>query len=251
MPSDVTLKIPVTKFGPSFRARYHGGDDFPVNIRSNQPTDEESSFLRPGTEPTVPIRKMGDFEHLLRKNTRVLSSLDWLLTTLKEVSSLPHQDASVVDALWALVQRTLGYVTDFSSCALCSTMLARREAFLKACDSTKVPRRTHTWATLRPLFPPSSALLGDAASTLRNAAREDREMHLISSLSAASRRTSGSRRSGRQSSSSTAPRSSNQRRPYQPRRSSDSAPNPSTGNSSSSSRGRRQPFRRGWGKRAQ
>ena len=251
MPSDVTLKIPVTKLGASFRAKYHGGDDFPVAMKSNQPTEEESSFLRSGAEPSVSIRKLGDIEHLLRKNTRVLSSLDWLLTTLKEVSSLPHQDASVVDALWAQVQRTLGYATDFSSGALCSTMLSRREAFLRSCDAAKVPRRTHTWATLRPLFPSSSALLGDAAATLRSAAREDREMQLISSLSAASRRTGGSRGSGRQTSSSAAPRYTSQRRPQQPRRSSESAPHSSTGNSSAAPRGRRQPFRGGRGKRAQ
>ena len=84
MPSHVTLKVPVTKLGSPFWAKYHGGDDFPVSMKSNQPTDKESSFLHPGAEPAVPICKMGDVEHLLRKNTRVLSPLDWLLTTHKK-----------------------------------------------------------------------------------------------------------------------------------------------------------------------
>ena len=192
LPGDVTTKVPFAKFGSGFRSKFHGGDDFPLTVKSLNPTPEEKSFLRPNVEPSVPIIKCADIEFLLRKNIRTLSSLDWLLRTLQEVTALPHQDGAVLDSLWSHIRRTLAYSTDFTAGALVSSIVLRREAFLKSCDPLKVPRRTHTWANLRPPFhAASTAMLGDAASVLRSSAREDREMHLMSSLS--SRRPSGSR----------------------------------------------------------
>jgi len=185
MPGDVTTKVPVSKFGQGFQPKFHGGEEFPIPIKSLTPTPDESSFLRRGEEPSVPCRKVADLEFLLRKNVRVLSSLDWLLTTLKEVSALPHQDPAVLEALWTHVRKCLAFSTDFSAGALISSVILRREGFLRSCDTAKVPKRTHTWATLRPPFArTSTALLGDATAVLRTTAREDRELELMSTLSA-------------------------------------------------------------------
>jgi hypothetical protein len=182
MPGDVTTRIPSAKFAKTFNAQYHGGAAFPMAVKSLQPSAEEKAYLRPGADPAVPIAKVGELEYLMRKNVRSLSSLDWLLRTLKEVYSLPNQDASVIEALWGQVTRTLTYSTDFASGTLMSAIVMRREAFLRGCDSLKVPRRTHTWAALRPPFG-SASLLGDTAEVLRKASRDDRDDLLVSSLS--------------------------------------------------------------------
>ena len=195
LPSEVLVRPPVGRFGKGFKPEYHGGDAFPIPVKSLAPSADETSFLRPNADPSVPIKKVGDVEYLLRKNVRVLSTLDWLLQALREVSSLPHQDAAVMDALWTHIRKTLSYSTEFSAGALMSTIVLRREAFLRGCDTTKVPRRTHTWATLRPPFSSSTALLGDASTSLRTSAREDKEMALMTSLS--SRKPPASRDSHR------------------------------------------------------
>ena len=152
MSSGVTLKIPFNQFGTGFNLRYHGGDEFPMSATSASPSAEEQSYLQPGKEPSIPINKAGDIEYILRKNVRAVSTLDWLLSTLKEVTSLPNQDPSVLEALWYQIRKTLGFVTEMSSGSLMSMLIARREAFLKCCDPLKVPKRTHTWAALRPPF---------------------------------------------------------------------------------------------------
>ena len=237
LPSDVTLKPPLGRFGHGFHHKFHGGDEFPIPIRSLVPSAEEASFLRPGAEPAVPIKKVADVEYLLRKNVRVLSTLDWLLQALKEVSSLPHQDAAVMEALWDQIRRILSYSTEFTAGALMSTIVFRREAFLRGCDTAKVPRRTHTWAALRPPFSSMTALLGDASNALRSSAREDREMELMSSLSS-SRRSAPPRDPPRTAGQSSRPAARSSQPPPPPAR----APRPST---SSSTRGRRQPFRPG------
>ena len=185
MSSGVTLKIPFNRFGTGFNLRYHGGDEFPMSATSASPSAEEQSYLQPGKEPSIPINKAGDIEYILRKNVRAVSTLDWLLSTLKEVTSLPNQDPSVLEALWYQIRKTLGFVTEMSSGSLMSMLIARREAFLKCCDPLKVPKRTHTWAALRPPFQSLSPnLLGDTSDILRTEAKEDREMQIMSSLSA-------------------------------------------------------------------
>jgi hypothetical protein len=185
LPGDVTTKVPFSKFGAGFNVRFHGGDEFPLAVKSAQPSPDELAYLRPGHEPSISVNRAADIEFMLRKNVRVLSSLDWLLNTMKEVTSLPNQDPSVVEALWFQIRKTLAFSTDFSSGALVSLLVLRREAFLKGCDTMKVPRRTHTWATLRPPFVADSpSLLADTASVLRKEAKEDREVALMSSLTA-------------------------------------------------------------------
>jgi hypothetical protein len=186
MPGDVTTKPPVAKFAYGFNVKFHGGSDFPLSAKSATPNAEEMSYLRPGIEPAVPIGKVGDIEVLLRRSVRCISSLDWLLSTLKEVLSLPQHDQTVVDSLWNNITKILGYSTDMLSGAVISSVILRREAFLRSCDTLKVPRRTHAWATLRPILG-SSSLLGDASEVLRQAAKEDREAAFMSSVSASSR----------------------------------------------------------------
>jgi hypothetical protein len=194
LPGNVTTKVPFNKFGVGFSKKFHGGEDFPLQVKAAHPSPEEMSYLKPGPEPAIPVHKAADVEFILRKNVRVLSSLDWLLNTLKEVYSLPNQDASVIDALWYHIRKTLSFSTDFSSGALTSLLLLRREAFLRCCEHVKVPKRTHTWATLRPTFDNfSNSLLGDTADILRKEAKEDREVALMSSL--ASQRNQGQSRS--------------------------------------------------------
>ena len=104
------------------------------------------------------------------------------LDALKEVSSLPHQDATVMDALWDQIHSTLSCSTDFSASALMSTIDFPREAFLGSCHSAKVYRHTHRWTALRPPLSSSIPLLGDASIALRSSTREDWEMALTSSL---------------------------------------------------------------------
>ena len=200
MPGDVTTKIPVGKFGQGFKHKFHGGEDFPMSVKSLTPTPDELSFLGGKDEPAVPVKQVADLEFLMRKNVRVLSSLDWLLNTLQEVYNLPNHDPAVLEALWGHIRRCLQYSTDFSSGALISSIIMRRESFVRACDPAKVPKRTHAWATLRPPFSSNStALLGDAAATLRSSAREDREMSLMSSLAA--RQSNSSRQDSRRTTS--------------------------------------------------
>ena len=184
LPSEATTHVPASKFVKAFNMRFHGGNTFPLSLMSSKPSSEESSFLRSRAEPAVPINKVGDVEVLLRKSIRTMSSLDWLLATLREVSRLPHQDGHVVEALWDNIQKTLAFTTDFTTAAFTATLISRREAFLKACDPMKVPRRTHTWAALRPLMTSTRpSLLGDVGDAFRQASREEREMAIVNSLS--------------------------------------------------------------------
>ena len=132
----------------------------------------------------------------MRRSLRSMSSLDWLLNTLREVSRLPHQDETVLEALWTNIQKTLGFCTDFTTGAFMSTLVARREAFLKSCDTMKVPRRVHTWAALRPPFSTGRpSLLGDTGDVFRSASREERELAIVSSLSTDRRQQSRSNNS--------------------------------------------------------
>ena len=242
LPGDVTTKVPYSKFGSGFRTKFHGGDDFPLTVKSLNPSPEEKSFLRPNAEPSVPIGKCADIEFLLRKNIRTLSSMDWLLRTLQEVTALPHQDGAVLDSLWSQIRRTLAFSTDFTAGALVSSIVLRREAFLKACDPLKVPRRTHTWANLRPPFhAASTAMLGDAASVLRSSAREDREMNLMSSLS--SRRPTGSRGASSSQRRGTSSSNRNDFRSRDSRTSNTTSQSRSQDSQPSATRGRRRGFR--------
>jgi len=201
LPSEASTQVPAHKFVKGFNPRFHGGASFPFSIFSAKPSAEELSNLRSGAEPAVPIAKVGDVEILLRKAVRTLSSLDWLLATLKETTNMPNWDKDVLDALWANIQRTLSFTTDFTTGAVVTALVARREAFLKSCDSLKVPRRVHTWAALRPILSSGRpSLLGDTADGFRIASKEDREMAIVSSLS--SNRGSSSRYSNRPKSSS-------------------------------------------------
>ena len=43
---------------------------------SSSPTPEESSYLQPEKEPTIPINKAADVEYILRKNVRAVSTPD-------------------------------------------------------------------------------------------------------------------------------------------------------------------------------
>ena len=204
MSSGITTKVPFNRFGAGFNLKYHGGDEFPMAANSASPTPEESSYLQPGKEPSIPINKAADVEYILRKNVRAVSTLDWLLNTLKEVTNLPNQDPSVLEALWYQIRKTLGFVTDMSSGALMSLLILRREAFVRSCDPMKVPKRTHTWAALRPPFQASApSMLGDTADILRSEAKEDREMALISSLTASRASTSRNYRPARPVAAST------------------------------------------------
>ena len=138
----------------------------------------------------------------MRRSIRTLSTLDWLLNTLREVSRLPHQDETVFEALWNNVQKTLGFCTDFTTGAFLSTLIARREAFVRACDSLRVPRRVHTWASLRPAFSTGRpSLLGETGDVFRTAAREERELAIVNSLSS-SRQTNQQQQQQQRSSNS-------------------------------------------------
>lgn len=191
LPAEASTHVPVSKVARSFNQRFHGGSTFPLATMSAKPSAEENNYLRPKAEPSVSITKLGDVETLLRKLLRTFSTLDWLLSTLREVSRLPHQDQQVLDALWANISKTLGFSSEFSSSATMALLVARRDAFLKACDPMKVPRRTHTWAALRSPFTPSRpSLLGDVGEVFRLAARDDREVAIVSSLSSSKQRSS-------------------------------------------------------------
>ena len=186
MPGEVSTKPPVGKFAGGFNVKFHGGSDFPLSAKSAAPNAEEQSYLKPGADPAVPISKVADVEVLLRRMVRCMSSLDWLLSTLKEIHSLPQQDQTVLDSLWSSITKVLGFSTDMLSGAVTSTVIMRREAFLRACDSLKAPRRTHTWAILRPIFH-SPSLLNDAAEVLRQVSKEEREAAFMHSVSTNSR----------------------------------------------------------------
>ena len=184
LPSEATSQVSGNKFVRSFNPRFHGANTFPLSLQSSKPSAEETSYLRKQADPAVPIARVADVELLLRKNIRVMSTLDWLLNTLKEVSRLPHQDGHVLDALWMNIHKTLAFATDFTSSAFMCALISRREAFLRACDPMKVPRRTHTWAALRsPMTTSRPSLLGDTGDAFRVASREDRELAIVNSLS--------------------------------------------------------------------
>ena len=194
LPSEATSHLAASKFVRAFNPRFHGGNSFPLHLQAPKPSTEESSYLRNKVEPAVPISKVGDVEQLLRRAMRTINTLDWLLATLREVSRLPHQDQHVLDALWGNVQRTLAFSTDFTSAAFLTSLIARREAFLKSCDPMKVPRRTHTWAALRsPFSAVRQSLLGDTGDVFRLASREERELAIVNSLSS-NRSAQGQRR---------------------------------------------------------
>lgn len=203
MPGDISTKPPVSKFAAGFNVRFHGGSDFPLSAKSAAPNAEEQSYLRPGADPAVPIGKVADVEVLLRRMVRCMSSLDWLLSTLKEIHSLPQQDPTVLDSLWSSITQVFGYSTDMLSGAVTSTVIMRREAFLRACDTLKAPKRTHTWATLRPLFR-STSLLNDASEVLRHTSKEDREAAFMRSVSNRSERARGYQPRGSNNSASNA-----------------------------------------------
>ena len=184
LPSEASTQVNANKFAKTFNVKFHGKTSFPLSAQSARPSSEEQSYLRSRAEPAVPIARLTEPETLLRRSIRAISTLDWLLNTLKEVSRLPHQDETVLDALWYNVQKTLGFCTDFTTGAFLSTLVARREAFVKACDTLKVPRRVHTWAALRPPFSSGRpSLLGDTGDVFRAAAREERELAIVNSLS--------------------------------------------------------------------
>ena len=196
LPSEATTQVSANKVSRNFNIRFHGANIFPLSALSAKPSPEENSYLRPRAEPAVPIGKLNDAEALMRRSLRSMSSLDWLLNTLREVSRLPHQDETVLEALWTNIQKTLGFCTDFTTGAFMSTLVARREAFLKSCDTMKVPRRVHTWAALRPPFSTGRpSLLGDTGDVFRSASREERELAIVSSLSTDRRQQSRSNNS--------------------------------------------------------
>ena len=184
LPSEATTIVKPAKFGKTFNLRFHGGNFFPLSILNAKPSAEELSYLKPRAEPAVPVARVGEIEAVLRKNVRALSTLDWLLNTVREVSKLPHQDETVMEALWMNIHKTLGFCTDFASGAMISTLVARREAFLKSCDPLKVPKKIHTWAAVRsPFSTGRPSLLGDTGDVLRSASREEREWAIVHSLS--------------------------------------------------------------------
>jgi hypothetical protein len=116
LPSEATTQVQSSKFAKNFNLRFHGGSSFPLAALSAKPSPEELSYLRPRAEPSVSITKLSEVEVLLRKAVRTLSTLDWLLNTLKEVSQLPHLDELLVDSLWANVQKTLRTLRRQRSC---------------------------------------------------------------------------------------------------------------------------------------
>ena len=179
---DTSLRSLSTSFDPVF----HVDENASFSAFSSKPSPEESALLRDSRRASHSSTALSQIESLSKRSLLSLSTLNWLLGSLQKAD--PVQHAEYIPTLWWFITRVLMSSMELSASVFGLSLQSRRLMFLNACDPLRVPDHLKPWLALRSPFArdPRPPLLGGSLEECRTAARENREVTLLSSLTARS-----------------------------------------------------------------
>lgn len=175
---------PLRALSASFDPVFHVDESAGFSAFSAKPSPEETALLRDPRRATHSSLALSQIESLSKRSLLSLSTLNWLLGSLQ--NSDPEQHAQYIPTLWWFITRVLMSSMELSASTFALSLQARRLMFLNACDHLRVPDHLKPWLALRSPFArdPRPPLLGGSLEECRVAARENREVTLLSSLTA-------------------------------------------------------------------